>query len=149
MPISFITKYKCIMKDCIFHFILSGPEIYIRKCSLAASAWSLCKIIVNQFFVFQFRSFEFRYHPCTTPPSVDHFIQITIQNAIQFMKCQLDSMICYSSLWKIISSDLLRTISCTNLTSSLCCLRSLFLLKLQVIQFGTKQSECLLFILQL
>ena len=78
--ISFITKYKCIMKDCIFHFILSGPEIYIRKCSLAASAWSLCKIIVNQFFVFQFRSFEFRYHPCTTPPSLQASLSDPLQS---------------------------------------------------------------------
>ena len=85
MSISFITKYKCIMKECIFHFILPGPEIYIRKCSLTASAWSLCKIIVNQFFVFQFRSFEFRYHPCTTPPSLQASLSDPLQSGCRLL----------------------------------------------------------------
>ena len=54
--------------------------------------------------------------------AVDDFIQISIQNVIQSVKCKFDTVIGYTSLWKIVGSDLLGTITCTDLASSRLCL---------------------------
>ena len=81
--------------------------------------------------------------------TVNYFIQVSIQNRIQFMKCQLDPVICHTSLREVVSSDLLRTISCSNLASSRLSFCGLLFFQFQLIQFGTEQTECFFFILQL
>ena len=40
-------------------------------------------------------------------------VSYTHLNVIQSVKCKFDTVICYTSLWKIVGSDLLRTITCT------------------------------------
>ena len=50
--------------------------------------------------------------------AVNDFIQISVHNAVQLMKRKLDSVIGHTSLWEVVSTDLLRTVSCTDLASS-------------------------------
>ena len=58
-------------------------------------------------------------------------------------------MVGYSSLWEVVGSDLLGTVSGTDLASSHFCFCVMTLLLLQIIQFSFQQSKCLGLILQL
>ncbi len=58
-------------------------------------------------------------------------------------------MIRDTSLREVIGTDLLGTVSGTDLAAAFCCLCILLFLQLQIIQLGTKEAEGLLFVLQL
>ena len=81
--------------------------------------------------------------------AVNDFIQISVHNAVQLMKRKLDSVIGHTSLWEVVSTDLLRTVSCTDLASSCLSLCRMLLLQFQVILFGTQKTKCLFLVLQL
>ena len=65
--------------------------------------------------------------------AVNDFIQISVHNAVQLMKRKLDSVIGHTSLWEVVSTDLLRTVSGTDLASSCLSLCRMLLLQFQFI----------------
>ena len=52
---------------------------------------------------------------------IDNFLNITIHNLIKLIKCKTYSMVCYTSLWEVVSSYLLSSVSSTYLASSCIC----------------------------
>ena len=76
-----------------------------------------------------------------------NFIQISSKNSVQTVKCQLDPMVCHTSLREIVSTDLFGTISCSDLASSGFRLRIMLFGQFHLIQTGTKHFQCLIFIL--
>ena len=58
-------------------------------------------------------------------------------------------MIRHTSLWEVVGTDLLRTVSGTDLAAAHLCFRIVSLLLLDVIQLGFQQCECLRLVLDL
>src|SRR5699024_10553745 len=81
--------------------------------------------------------------------AVDDLVQVAVQYAVQLVEGQFDTVISNPSLREVISTDLLGTVSCSDLAPSCFRLRCLLLLKFQIVKLGTEQPECLLLILQL
>ena len=52
---------------------------------------------------------------------IDNFLNITIHNLIKLIKCKTYSMVCYTSLWEVVSSYLLSSVSSTYLASCAFC----------------------------
>ena len=48
-------------------------------------------------------------------------VVISDGNILGIVKCQFDSMVCDTSLWIVVCSDLFRTVSCSDLALSLRC----------------------------
>ena len=58
-------------------------------------------------------------------------------------------MLCTTALWEVVGSDLLRSVSCTNLVLAKGCFFRMLLLYFNFKKFGTQQSEGFFFVLQL
>ena len=65
------------------------------------------------------------------------------------MKRKLDSVIGHTSLWEVVSTDLLGTVSGSNLAASLLRLCILLLLQFEIIQLGAQQCQRFLLVLDL
>ena len=81
--------------------------------------------------------------------AVDQLLEIAVHDGIDLIECQLDPVVCHTSLREVVGTDLLGAVTGTDLAAALCCLRVLLLLQLQIIQLGTQEAECLFFVLQL
>ena len=81
--------------------------------------------------------------------TVNDFIKIAVQYAVNLMQSQMDSVIGHSALTEIISSDFFRAVTGADLAPSK--IRSLvvFFLLLQIIQSGAKDFQGFCPILQL
>ena len=81
--------------------------------------------------------------------TVNDFIKIAVQYAVNFMQSQMDSVVGHSALTEIISSDFFRAVTGADLAPSK--IRSLvvFFLLLQIIQSGAKDFQGFCPILQL
>lgn len=71
------------------------------------------------------------------------------KNSVQTVKCQLNPMVCHTSLREIVSADFFGAISCSDLASSGFRLRIMLFGQFHLIQTGTKHFQCLIFILEL
>ena len=61
---------------------------------------------------------------------IDDFLDIAVHNLVQLIQRQTDSVVGYTSLWEVVSTNLFRTVTCTNLASSRICFRIMCLLNL-------------------
>ena len=61
---------------------------------------------------------------------VDDLLDISVHDLIQLVQGQIDSVIRHASLWEVVGTDLLRTVSGTDLASSGLCFRIVGLLQL-------------------
>lgn len=80
---------------------------------------------------------------------INNLLNVTVHNLIKLIKRKIDSVVRHSSLREVVGTDLLRSVTRSDLTSSKVCLSVMSLLKLHVIQLGTKQGKSLVLILKL
>ena len=53
--------------------------------------------------------------------TVDNLIQITVHNRINLIQRQLDSVVGHTALWEVVGTDLLGTVSGTDLAAAFFC----------------------------
>ena len=54
---------------------------------------------------------------------VNDLLDISVHDLIEFVQCKIDSVIRHTSLWEVVGTDLLRTVSCSDLTLTKLCFR--------------------------
>ena len=48
---------------------------------------------------------------------VNDLLDISVHDLIEFVQCKIDSVIRHTSLWEVVGTDLLRTVSCSDLNA--------------------------------
>ena len=81
--------------------------------------------------------------------SVDNLVQISIQEVFQFVDCQVNSVIGYTTLREVVCPDSLGTVSASHLAPALCRDLVVLLLEHQVVQTGLQYLEGFVLILNL
>ena len=101
----------------VFHYIY---QIQSKKCPTPEKTyWTLT---FTQLFTFSARPIDtltnlVLIHICKffrlvcSDTCINDFLNITVKDFIQLVQCKIDSVICYTSLWKIVSTNLFGTIS--------------------------------------
>ena len=62
--------------------------------------------------------------------SINDILDVSVHDLVEFIECKTDTVICYSSLWEVLSTNLFRTVTCTNLAMAHLCFRIMSLLLL-------------------
>ena len=66
---------------------------------------------------------------------INNLLDITIHDLIQLIQSQIDTMVGHAALWEVVGTDLLGTVSGTDLASSGLCLCVVGFLTLNVVKF--------------
>ena len=66
---------------------------------------------------------------------INNLLNIAVHNLIKLVQCQINTMIRYTSLGEVIGTDLLGTVSGTDLASSGLCLCVVGFLALDIVKF--------------